>query len=985
MSLFGKDKKHKKHQNKEYSGKRKYFSGMDDYEDEYDEYDEDEYEDEESDDEYYEDEESDEYDGEEYYEDEYYEEEPEDYVRDEYYESEEPEDYVRDEYYEGRDVDDSEYYEEEYYGDDVNYYGEGDEEEEPYDEEDEDLYYVDEGEYEDYDDDEEDDDFIAYRKKKGVAGAVLAFRNLPLIDKVIAFTGVAVLVFAVLTGTIFIAARNEDKAVAAFAEVGSSLDGIKIIGESGLLAVADAQLAKETAAEVEEEETQVVEEEPVKGANVALKMTSIVKDLKIKFVNTASDKLIANVPFQVEITTPSKKTETWTDDDRDGVIYKENIEAGTYKVKMVELAGEGYSDYKISTEVQSVEVKANIDYKKVDVKEEIKTEAEVNAAVEDTAIAEVVEESKLTDTVPFVKSTQTGGGQVSYTKIDKNTIREPGATASIETAGYYLMTGPESKDTSGNEPEEPQKVLSIDKGPITIKVGDTTTISVKENTAGTITWSSNNEGVATVDNSGKVTGKSAGTVAISASAGGITVNCTVTVEAVPIAATLTINPATMSLATGASGTITATSNQNIVDWKSSDANVASVTWSSDTKTATVKALKAGTTTITATAADADPQKCTVTVTDTGVSVDKASIQVQIKKTADIKVMTVPDSAKIKEVVSGKKEIATATFKDKTVTVTGVALGDTEVVIKCDNGKEVKVAVKVVNNFELDTTSLLKDKNGNQVFVLENGKYRKAVYADYYKFNEFYLETQEILYTGWQNINGKTYYYLENHQYVTGEQVIQGAKYTFASDGSLVTSSGTFGIDVSKWNGNIDWNSVKSSGASYAIIRCGYRGSSTGALITDPKFAANISGANAAGLKVGVYFFTQAVNEKEAVEEASMVLDLVKKYKISYPIFLDVESSGGRADGIDKGTRTAVCKAFCATIQNSGYTAGVYANKTWLNSKIDAGALGSYKIWLAQYAAAPSYSGRYNLWQYSSKGSVPGIKGNVDMNQSYLGY
>lgn len=980
MSLFGKDKKHKKHQNKEYSGKRKYFSGMDDYEDEYDEYDEDEYEDEESDDEYYEDEESDEYDGEEYYEDEYYEEEPEDYVREEYYESEEPEDYVRDEYYEGRDADDSEYYEEEYYGDDVNYYGEGDEEEESYDEEDEDLYYVDEGEYEDYDDDEEDDDFIAYRKKKGVAGAVLAFRNLPLIDKVIAFTGVAVLVFAVLTGTIFIAARNEDKAVAAFAEVGTSLDGIKIIGESGLLAVADAQLAKETAAEVEEEETQIVEEEPVKGANVALKMTSIVKDLKIKFVNTASDKLIANVPFQVEITTPSKKTETWTDDDRDGVIYKENIEAGTYKVKMVELTGEGYSDYKISTEVQSVEVKANIDYKKVDVKEEIKTEAEVNAAVEDTAIAEVVEESKLTDTVPFVKSTQTGGGQVSYTKIDKNTIREPGATASIETAGYYLMM-------SDNDPPAPveEKKLTID-GSISVKAGESKKIGVQSSNIEKIEWESADPGVATVSSDGTVTGVKAGKTTVTASAEGVsTVSCTVTVEEVKVAATLTISPASLALSVGANGTITATSNQNTVTWASSDANVASVTWSADTKTATVKALKAGTTTITATAADADPQKCTVTVTDTGVSVDKTSVQVQIKKTADIKVTTVPDSAKIKEVVSGKKEIATAAFKDKTVTVTGVALGDTEVVIKCDNGKEVKVAVKVVNNFELDTTSLLKDKNGNQVFVSENGKYRKAVYADYYKFNEFYLETQEILYTGWQNINGKTYYYLENHQYITGEQVIQGAKYTFASDGSLVTSSGTFGIDVSKWNGNIDWNSVKSSGAAYAIIRCGYRGSSTGALITDPKFAANISGANAAGLKVGVYFFTQAVNEKEAVEEASMVLDLVKKYKISYPIFLDVEGSGGRADGIDKGTRTAVCKAFCATIQNSGYTAGVYANKTWLNSKIDAGALGSYKIWLAQYAAAPSYSGRYNLWQYSSKGSVPGIKGNVDMNQSYLGY
>lgn len=1017
MSLFGKGKKHKKHQNKEYSGKRKYFSGMDDYEDEYDEYDD--YEDEESDDEYYEDEESDEYDGEEYYEDEYYEEEPEDYVRDEYYESEEPEDYVRDEYYEGRDADDSEYYEEEYYGDDVNYYGEGDEEEESYDEEDEDLYYVDDGEYEDYDDDEEDDDFIAYRRKKGVAGAVLAFRNLPLIDKVIAFTGVAVLVFAVLTGTIFIAARNEDKAVAAFAEVGTSLDGIKIIGESGLLAVADAQLAKETAAEVEEEETQVVEEEPVKGANVALKMTSIVKDLKIKFVNTASDKLIANVPFQVEITTPSKKTETWTDDDRDGVIYKENIEAGTYKVKMVELAGEGYSDYKVSTEVQSVEVKANIDYKKVDVKEEIKTEAEVNAAVEDTAIAEVVEESKLTDTVPFVKSTQTGGGQVSYTKIDKNTIREPGTTASIETAGYYLMTQGEGDNNSGTgsettdpgvtdpenpNPENPDKpdppvepdkpdpkpvetTLSLDKKSISLKVKETNSITATTNAEGGVTWTSSDETIATVGKSGTtvtVTGIAAGTATITASADGKTDSCTVTVEAVAEKPTLSINPATLSLSVGQKGNITATSNQNTVTWTSSDANIAAVTWSSDTKTGTVEAKKAGKATITVTAGDV-VQSCNVTVTDTGVSVDKASVQVQIQKTAEVKVTTVPESAKITKVESKNTKLATVAVKDKTVTVTGVALGDTEVVITCDNGKEAKVAVKVVNNYALDTTSLLKDKNGNQVFVLENGKYRKAVYADYYKFNEFYLETQEILYTGWQNINGKTYYYLENHQYVTGEQVIQGAKYTFASDGTLVTSSGTFGIDVSKWNGNIDWNSVKSSGASYAIIRCGYRGSSTGALITDPKFAANISGANAAGLKVGVYFFTQAVNEKEAVEEASMVLDLVKKYKISYPIFLDVESSGGRADGIDKGTRTAVCKAFCATIQNSGYTAGVYANKTWLNSKIDAGALGSYKIWLAQYAAAPSYGGRYNLWQYSSKGSVPGIKGNVDMNQSYLGY
>ena len=170
-----------------------------------------------------------------------------------------------------------------------------------------------------------------------------------------------------------------------------------------------------------------------------------------------------------------------------------------------------------------------------------------------------------------------------------------------------------------------------------------------------------------------------------------------------------------------------------------------------------------------------------------------------------------------------------------------------------------------------------------------------------------------------------------------------------------------------------------------IIRVGYRGSSQGALIDDPTFKTNIKGATAAGLKVGVYFFTQAVDEVEAVQEASMVLDRISGYKISYPVFLDVEGSGGRGDKIDSATRTAACKAFCNTIQNAGYTAGVYANKTWLSQKMDASALSGYKIWLAQYAAAPTYTGRYDLWQYKSTGKVSGISGNVDLNLSYLGY
>ena len=195
--------------------------------------------------------------------------------------------------------------------------------------------------------------------------------------------------------------------------------------------------------------------------------------------------------------------------------------------------------------------------------------------------------------------------------------------------------------------------------------------------------------------------------------------------------------------------------------------------------------------------------------------------------------------------------------------------------------------------------------------------------------------------------------------------------------------GAMGIDVSKWNGNIDWNAVKNSGVQFVIIRCGYRGSSAGALIEDSKFKSNIKGAQAAGLKVGVYFFTQAVNEVEAVEEASMVINLVKGYTLSFPVYLDVEGSNGRGDSISASQRTANIKAFCGTIANAGYKAGVYANTTSFTSMINTSQITNYKIWLAQYAQAVTYTGsRYDMWQYTSKGRVTGISGNVDMNICY---
>ncbi len=193
-------------------------------------------------------------------------------------------------------------------------------------------------------------------------------------------------------------------------------------------------------------------------------------------------------------------------------------------------------------------------------------------------------------------------------------------------------------------------------------------------------------------------------------------------------------------------------------------------------------------------------------------------------------------------------------------------------------------------------------------------------------------------------------------------------------------SGTKVIDVSKHNGAIDWGAVKNSGISHAIIRCGYRGSSSGALVIDPLYAVNMAAAQGAGVNVGVYFFSQAVNEVEAVEEASMVLELIKGYSLQMPVYLDVEKSRGRGDAISVEQRTAVCYAFLNTIRNAGYTAGIYSNKLWFEGMINTAAFLDYKIWLAQYVDIPTYTAtRYDMWQYTCKGSVPGIAGNVDMN------
>lgn len=201
-----------------------------------------------------------------------------------------------------------------------------------------------------------------------------------------------------------------------------------------------------------------------------------------------------------------------------------------------------------------------------------------------------------------------------------------------------------------------------------------------------------------------------------------------------------------------------------------------------------------------------------------------------------------------------------------------------------------------------------------------------------------------------------------------------------------------GIDVSRYQYDIDWQAAAAAGVEYAIIRAGYRGyGASGGMGADPYFEKNMEGAIMAGIEVGVYFFSQATTVEEAIEEAQYTLDKIAGYPVTLPVVLDFEyaSVNGKAGGrlydakLSKEDATDVCLAFCDTIASAGYEPMLYANTVMLNNNLNTSAIDSvYKIWLANYTSMTAYTGTYDFWQYSSKGKISGISGNVDCNFWY---
>lgn len=225
--------------------------------------------------------------------------------------------------------------------------------------------------------------------------------------------------------------------------------------------------------------------------------------------------------------------------------------------------------------------------------------------------------------------------------------------------------------------------------------------------------------------------------------------------------------------------------------------------------------------------------------------------------------------------------------------------------------------------------------------------------------------------------------LAHHTYDLNKFALDGnQEMKYYENGEAVSRKG---VDVSKYQGDIDWEKVAADDVEYAFIRLGIRGYTEGAIQEDENFEDNINGALDHDLQVGVYFFTQAVSVEEAEEEAQFVLDAIEPYDVRYPVVLDVEdvsNSNARTRDLTKEERTQYCIAFCEMIKNAGYKPMIYGNLKTFMMMLDLEQLEDYDKWFALYDEQVYYPYAFKVWQYTASGQVDGIKGDVDLNISF---
>ena len=263
--------------------------------------------------------------------------------------------------------------------------------------------------------------------------------------------------------------------------------------------------------------------------------------------------------------------------------------------------------------------------------------------------------------------------------------------------------------------------------------------------------------------------------------------------------------------------------------------------------------------------------------------------------------------------------------------------------------------------------------------LENGDGTMTILRDLYPEHVVMLDSGQYYFLPLQEDLAMNTYIDEN--FIAEEN----GMVSYQEDGEVLTRKG---IDVSKYQGEIDWEAVKNDGIDYAIIRVGIRGYSEGGILEDEFFRQNIEGAIANGIPVGVYFFTQAVNEAEALEEADFVIGMLQGYELTYPVYLDIEDvkkESCRTNGLTVEERTNNAKVFLERIREAGYEPVLYGNMKSFLLMVDLASLEQYDKWFAGYTLPIYYPYEYKMLQYSEKGKVAGIPAAVDINICFKDY
>lgn len=204
-------------------------------------------------------------------------------------------------------------------------------------------------------------------------------------------------------------------------------------------------------------------------------------------------------------------------------------------------------------------------------------------------------------------------------------------------------------------------------------------------------------------------------------------------------------------------------------------------------------------------------------------------------------------------------------------------------------------------------------------------------------------------------------------------------YYHGTDGSRQS---VLAVDVSAYQTYVDWEALHAAGVEVAMLRVGYRGYGTGEMVEDSMFATHAADAAAAGIEIGVYFFSQAISYDEGVAEANYVLNIIRDYSITCPVAIDTEAvwdDTARTINLDVTTRTDTIVAFCETIKAAGYTPMIYSNRNWFVQSLDLTRLGGYEFWVAHYSNQPDFPYVYTGWQYTNEGQISGIDGSVDLN------